>query len=330
MRIRDALLFTAVASAALLTAPVLATDFAFQQHHVDTAYGGNGRPGWVQAGDMDGDDDLDIVAGGGNALYVYENDGSAGGWTRHGTLDGTGQIGANGGVLYDVDGDGLAQEFLAVLQSGYWNAPYHVRWYRPGNDPSLDWEAHRVTTDQPGPDNNHAGIDVADLDDDGDRDISFSNGWFESSGDPAGPWTWHPVSSIYGLSNSLVRDMNDDGQLDLIVSAGYHGSGLYWLEHGGDPRLGPWAQHADAISEATGTSVITYHENLTPVGCQRATLGRARDLRAVRAGPDRIRFEFTAEPSATEHHLNAVDDPTLLGAANARPRTARRATTSAP
>ena len=61
-------LFLAVAS------PLTCAAFSFSRTYVDLDYGGNGRPGWVRAGDMDGDDDLDIVAGGGEALFVYEND----------------------------------------------------------------------------------------------------------------------------------------------------------------------------------------------------------------------------------------------------------------
>ena len=40
--------------------------------NIDQEYGGNGRPGWVLAGDMNNDGHLEIVAGGGYALYIYE------------------------------------------------------------------------------------------------------------------------------------------------------------------------------------------------------------------------------------------------------------------
>ncbi len=211
-------------------------DFSFAQTYVDEDYGGNGKPGFSLAADMDGDDDVDIVAGGGGALFVYENDGTAGGWTRHGSLDGSSNIGANGAVLYDVDDDGhidvvaalytddlgwwenpggalsstawtfhqldgdvtisgwfahdvirgdldddgTAEEFVFALQNGYWNAPYHLYWYRPGADPTAAWDKHIITYNHSGANNNHAGIDLADLDADDDVDVIFSNGWSDS------------------------------------------------------------------------------------------------------------------------------------------------------
>ena len=65
-----------------ISAQAVENSFTFEQIYIDTQYGGNGRPGWVRAGDMDEDGDLDIVAGGGYGLFIYENDGSAGGWNR--------------------------------------------------------------------------------------------------------------------------------------------------------------------------------------------------------------------------------------------------------
>jgi len=266
--------------------------FRFATHYLDRDYGGDGRPGWVRAADMDGDGDMDIVAGGGQALYVYENRGAARGWLRHGSLDGTEQIGANGAVLFDVDRDGDLDVVSAQYRSqlGWWENPsgalgsdpwiYHalgrgndffahdilladldgdgrreefvfvlyrapeirIAWFRPGSDPRQPWHRAVVEPGRVEGDLQHAGIAAGDLDADGDVDLAFSNGWYEASGGDASEWRWHAITQIRGISNTLIHDLNGDGRLDLVLSAGHDGRGVYWFEAPSD-RLDRWRAH---------------------------------------------------------------------------------------
>lgn len=283
---------------------VARADFAFQRYYVDQNYGGNGAPGFVRAGDMDNDSDLDITAGGGRALFVYENDGnpSKPDWTRHGNLDPTGDIGLNGAcisdvdgdgdldivgakyysdlgwwenpgppltstpwtfhklatateylhdfMLADLDGDGRTEEFIATLNSGgYWNTDITLKWFRPGADPTGLWESHTIESGRnEGSPHCHAGLDTGDVDNDGHLDIAFSNGWYEAPDDTTGTWVWHEVTTIYGISNTRLRDIDTDGDVDMIVSAGHHGDGVYLLYCPQDPISEVWLEEAiDAL-----------------------------------------------------------------------------------
>jgi hypothetical protein len=285
-------LVVAVVACSVAVRDVLSPRFRFDRQYVDVEYGGNGRPGWIRAGDMDNDGDVDLVAGGGYALYVYENSGDERRWLRHGSLDGTGLIGANGAVLYDADGDGDLDVISAQykMSLGWWENPggaltdgqwaFHVlaegsdffahdvvlsdldgdgrreefiyglhrkprvrlEWFRPEGDATQPWARSVIEPGRGEGDIHYAGIDVGDLDADGDADVAFSNGWYESSGDPSDPWEWHEVTGIRGISNTLVRDVDSDGQLDLILSAGHFGKGIYWFE-APDGLIGPWRMH---------------------------------------------------------------------------------------
>jgi hypothetical protein len=269
--------------------------FSFQRTYVDLAYGGDGKPGWVRAGDMDGDGQLEIVAGGGRALFVYER-GAGDAWQRFGSLDGTGEMGANGGVLFDVDGDsdldvvsalyrsdlgwwenpggplsnelwsfhelgdeswflhdivrvdldgdGAQREFVANLFTHGPNGDVRVDVYVPGPDPREPWERTVIERGRDDGENDHAGLDAGDVDRDGRTDLAYSNGWYEAPQRPGGAWLWHPVTGTYGISNALLRDMDGDGDLDLVMSAGHHGSGVYWFANpAADPETRPWVQH---------------------------------------------------------------------------------------
>ena len=293
-----------------------ASSFSFTLNTIDPAYGGNTKPGWVRSGDMDNDGDLDVVAGGGTALFIYENDGSAGGWTRHGSLDGTNSLGANGAVLYDVDGDtfldvvsarynadvgwwenpasttlsttawtfhslssesyylhdlivadldedGEAQEFVANLNQGYWGANIKIKWFRPGLDPELPWESHTIETGRSEVSSHgHAGMDVGEISGDGNVDLAYSNGWYEAPDDPGGTWNWHSVTDVYGISNTLLRNMDGDADLDLIVTGGHHGQGAFWLENPVFPITGTWTLHAVSPTAGDVTARRVYSSGL--------------------------------------------------------------------
>ena len=277
-----------------------ANTFTFSRHDIDTAYGGNGKPGWSLAGDVEGDGDIDIVAGGGSALFVYVNDGSES-FTRHGSLHGAHPVGANGAQLWDVDGDGDldvvsakyesdvgwwenptpsggsvdatawpfhvidsgvagwflhdliradldgdgdAEEFVANVHQGYWDAPCKLYWYVSGVDPAQPWSRHVVDQSQAGSNHSHAGLSAGDIDADGNLDIVFSQGWYEAPDDPSGAWSWHAVATdVYGISNAELGDMDGDADLDLVVAAGHHGTGVFWFERPADPIGGTWTKH---------------------------------------------------------------------------------------
>jgi hypothetical protein len=278
----------------------------------------------VRAADLDGDGDVDLVAGGGYALFTYENDGSSSRWTRHGSLDATGQMGANGAALLDVDrdgdpdvvsakyegalgwwenpgrplsvgawpfheahpghagwfahdmlladldGDGEAREVVVNLLEGYWEAPVRLVLLRAGPDPRKPWSAYPLDGPRPGRNHCHAGLSIGDVDRDGRVDVGYGDGWYEAPDEPAGAWTWRRVvADVYGISNNLLEDLDGDGDLDLVVSGGHHGRGVFWFEAPTDPIGETWRKH------------VVDADVVHPEGLQAGDLDRDGDLDLV-------------------------------------------------
>jgi hypothetical protein len=218
------------------------TPIAFDLVYVDDDYGIG--VGWVRAGDVDLDGDLDLVAGGGYRLYAYEAEFATRPWAAHGNLDPTNQMGANGGELYDVDGDGD----LDVVSAWYYD---RLGWWEnPGGPLDLQpWTFHTIYQ-QPASSSFYLhDVIRADLDEDGEAEefvfnlISGANlkiEWFRPTSNPTAPWERHVVEPLRNHGNNDhagldAGDVDGDGDVDLAYSNG-------WYESTGNPT-GAWIWH---------------------------------------------------------------------------------------
>ncbi len=230
------------------------------------------KTGWADArsvctADLDGDDDLDVLAvahgtDGSGGSYNYdgeilwwEND--EGTWTEH-TID-SAYHRSYFVCTADVDGDG-AMDVVACSTgfSIFFSASYEgeVTWWRNGGD-GLTWTKYDVWSakDLGGPD----WMRPADLDGDNDLDLLVANSydhsvtWWENDGPLVnGDWTEHLVYADAFNWRPLgvdAADFDGDGDLDVVAPNIYSPGQLAWWENDGDG--GGWdPQSIDAAFDA--------------------------------------------------------------------------------
>ncbi len=192
-----------------------------------------------EAADIDGDGDQDIVMGG---ILWYENPRPKGNlqqgpWTAHRVAD----VRTHDVEIGDVNGDGRL-DLVTRNQSSFSNPSgnrFHV-WIQTASDKWL----HREVACPPG-----EGIQIADLDRDGDLDVLIPARWYENSGSPLkGPWTEHVYTTAWKHPDAEVQvaDLNGDGRLDIVLSPAELKGDHYrmsWFEAPASAKAQDWSEH---------------------------------------------------------------------------------------
>ncbi|EDY80727.1 FG-GAP repeat domain protein [Verrucomicrobiia bacterium DG1235] len=183
----------------------------------------------VQAGDLDGDGDLDLSVG---AFGYFEGEvrwmENLGNWEfENRTL-----IKLSGCIhapITDVDGDGDLD--IVALISQDWEEIYVFE-----NDGRGTFES-RVVFGSPNKDYGSSGIEMVDFDGDGDTDIAYTNGdgfdyatpgsrpwhgaqWLENDG--TGRFAFHRIGDFSGSYSPRVVDIDGDGDLDFVTTSAFN------------------------------------------------------------------------------------------------------------
>ena len=183
--------------------------------------------------DCDGDGRLDVVACDWFARKAWwcRNPGEFGELWAEADID-TQSGNFECGDLWDIDGDGKADEVLPHVGPTVWYEAVK------GADGKTQVIRYVVSEKRHG-----YGGGVGDVNADGRPDVLRPGAWYEAPADPRqGTWTQHPLPVKGHTPQIVVCDVNTDGLPD-VISSSAHGHGIFWFEQvrEGDERQ--WKQH---------------------------------------------------------------------------------------
>ncbi|MFC1954364.1 FG-GAP repeat domain-containing protein [Chloroflexota bacterium] len=192
-------------------------------------------PSAVQAADIDGDLDMDIVVAERSTMLWYENDSTVNFTSR--IID-TGFSGNADLYVTDINNDGN----LDVL--GADDIDNDVYWYENDGSPSDGgWTKHVIKDDF----DDAFKVFAVDLDNDNDMDVLGVNrdgdtiAWFENDGSEV--FTYRAIdTSFAGALDVHAADIDDDGYIDIVGVANIDDD-VTWWENDGSPSDGGWTEH---------------------------------------------------------------------------------------
>lgn len=173
--------------------------------------------------DQDGDNDIIISCISRDEIEWWENSGDPlhGNWERHTIGPGFSHDLAIG----DINGDTFP-EVVTFRKDNRNNIPKQLNWFQNPGSKTGTWIKHPIDF----PDGE--GLDVGDIDGDGDLDIAASKRWYENNNGDGSVWTTHMISDSWGDDcRDIIADINQDGLKDIVLSHSEGDGGISWFEN---------------------------------------------------------------------------------------------------